>query len=274
MAHLLKVSTDRELTYITYASEPLLAWPAFIHLKSTPDPIIRATAEAIHNGCLAAGVAGEIFVRFALVLQRSQAGFEKLNTFQRSISEDSNAPDDAVINFIQFVWIEEEPSEDLLWSAFERKAALVPRSPEQTGYDLVIPVWRGNADQPLQSGEIGAVIIKVGYENAAISRRVLLRCLEDATAHLELPLSFWAFQREVSLEETDDTSALWECPLERLRRGYECLNLLLDCEYEPARPFWDEQCATHDSYHNLMGYSARHNASIVQLRAKSPEEDR
>eukprot|EP01053_Blabericola_migrator_P006640 Blabericola_migrator_1__6639@NODE_334_length_9665_cov_140_658158_g270_i0_p2_GENE_NODE_334_length_9665_cov_140_658158_g270_i0NODE_334_length_9665_cov_140_658158_g270_i0_p2_ORF_typecomplete_len670_score98_08AAA_7/PF12775_7/0_026DUF3528/PF12045_8/2_8e02DUF3528/PF12045_8/0_96AAA_22/PF13401_6/0_18TniB/PF05621_11/2_4TniB/PF05621_11/71SAPS/PF04499_15/0_25_NODE_334_length_9665_cov_140_658158_g270_i064258434 len=274
MAQLLNVSSDRELTYITYASEPLLAWPAFIYFKGSADTIISATAEAIHNGCLAAGVAGEIFVRFALVLQRSQPGFEKLNTFQRSIFEDSNAPDDAFINFIQFVWITEELNEDLLLSAFERKAALVPRSPERAGYDLVIPVWRGNADQPLRSGQIGAVLIKVGYENAAVSRRVFLRCLEDATAHLELPLTFWAFQREPLWKEADDSSALWECSLERLSRGSECLDHLLNCEYEPAQPFRDEQCKTHDSYHNLMEYSARHNASVIQLRAKSPEENR
>eukprot|EP01053_Blabericola_migrator_P009697 Blabericola_migrator_1__9696@NODE_5303_length_814_cov_3_060241_g3398_i0_p1_GENE_NODE_5303_length_814_cov_3_060241_g3398_i0NODE_5303_length_814_cov_3_060241_g3398_i0_p1_ORF_typecomplete_len175_score23_02_NODE_5303_length_814_cov_3_060241_g3398_i0263787 len=138
MALLLKVSTDRELLYTAYDSEPMLAWPALEHLLKHSNEVLRLTASAIHTGCLAAGVMGEIFVRLALLLKRCGPDFQTLRSWQEAIFGTADAPMEAFINFVQFTWAGGDLNESLLWESFKRKAALIPKSQDQCGFDLVI----------------------------------------------------------------------------------------------------------------------------------------
>eukprot|EP01053_Blabericola_migrator_P011588 Blabericola_migrator_1__11587@NODE_694_length_6838_cov_108_846108_g504_i0_p1_GENE_NODE_694_length_6838_cov_108_846108_g504_i0NODE_694_length_6838_cov_108_846108_g504_i0_p1_ORF_typecomplete_len638_score92_47TniB/PF05621_11/0_0015AAA_22/PF13401_6/0_032AAA_22/PF13401_6/7_1e03AAA_16/PF13191_6/0_052_NODE_694_length_6838_cov_108_846108_g504_i048016714 len=268
MAQLLKVSSDRELLYVAYGSEPLLAWPAFCQLKGDPDGVIRATATAIHNGCLAVGVLGEVFVRLALLLERSRPQYQSLESFQRSIFEASDAPKDAYINFIQFIWAGQEIDDDILWEAFCRKAALVPKLPNQCGYDLIIPVCQGTEGQSLSPADIGAVFIQVKNQGASVSRLNLITGLNAATSHLSCWKSLWAFQRRPPSKARGTKSPLWECSLKSLSTSHKSLLLLLDCKYDPEKPFPDEHLEKESWYKSLRSYTILHNASVIQLKTR------
>lgn len=268
-------------------AEPVLALAAAIHLCSSNSwstSLQTFTSDLLSLGAISKGSKGEMFARLIFLLARDAAAppltmktdnaeeavplFTVRNFLQALFSEKyhekidliDSAILDAHLNFLMFTSTRKYLSSDHFGSlchALLRRSAALQCAPGQELYDLFIPFYWGEPDQPYNLLEAGAIVVQVKNRGSKSSPQRLLN-------HTFFDIS--------SVGEQEEPGANQECLRKRKiergskfifdRPGVKLLYILLDLgadtpdvqvtysKSEQPR-MWAIHCSGHDK--NVFG---------------------